>query len=130
MRIWVKARVLCLGVVLSSCQSGEIYLTTELHARVVSAATREPIRGATVIVWPSGNEKYAQVTATDYNGYAYLPRLKGNADILFPFVADPIPPSTKARFEAKGYVPAEIDSYRGRAYFTGSIPVELVPEPR
>jgi hypothetical protein len=115
------------GLLISACQTGVVFTSPPMKARVLDSRTSMPIENAVVTMWSSVQPESYERGTSDKNGIVNLPRLMGRLKILFPFVADRIVPNTVARFEAKGYVSKDINSNTDLPYFAGTQPVELEP---
>ena len=114
-------------LLLAGCQTGEVYVSRSLHARIVDSSTGSPIEGAAVEMRSSEAPAVRQTTRSDKNGLVDLPRLVGRMKIAFPFVADrgSVAP-TIVRVEAQGYVAKELNSWVDEAQFDGTEPVKMV----
>jgi len=124
------ASALAFGLFLTACQTGDVFISPPLNARVIDGRTGTPLDKVNVTMWSTEDLSARQVGISDDTGTVMLPRLVGRLDIAFPFMGDRvIPPPTMARFEKPGYMPKEINSDADRTNFGGEKPIELEPSP-
>ena len=115
------------GFFLSGCQTGEVFVTPPLNARILDSRTNLPIENVQATIWSSEQPEARETGLSNKDGVVRLPRLKNKLEMAFPFVSDRVAPPSVVRFEAKGYVSKEMNSDTGYPYFAGTQPVELDP---
>jgi hypothetical protein len=115
------------GLLVSACQTGEVFISPPLGARILDSRTNMPVENVQVTMWSSEQPEVRETGMSGKDGVVSLPRLKGRLKTAFPFVSDRIVPPAVVRFEANGYVSREITSDTGYPYFAGTQPVELDP---
>ncbi len=123
------AKAISILLLLAACQTGEVFISPPLKARVVDGITGSAIESVVVTMWSSEVPTTRQSGITDRNGEVSLPRLVGHLNAALPFVTDRILPPAVARFEKPGYVPKELNSGTDTPYFAGAEAVRLLPVP-
>jgi hypothetical protein len=112
---WRKIALLALvpnALLVSACSERIVYDTPYLSARTIDAVTNRPVSGASVEVWSRREPEKRVNGSSDADGNVLVAPLLVAPLTRQSFVFgpwDPVPPSGRARIEAPGYVPVEID---------------------
>ena len=112
---------------LSGCQTGEVFVTPELHNRIVDSVTGNAVQKATVKIWSAEVPDARQSAYSDERGFVNVERLKARLPTKFPFVADRINASIFAQVEASGYLSRKLDFRIDSDLFNGAKPIMLTP---
>jgi hypothetical protein len=108
-RCGLSMLALVLLLPLDACFPTSWPATPTIDARVIDAASLQPIAGALVTVWSTDDPKRRIAAKTDSDGRVLLPQQERTM-WLPPLPIDPAWPASRLRWEADGYDAREQDT--------------------
>jgi hypothetical protein len=106
-RLGIVAALFSTGALVGGCPQRVTYDTPRLETRVVDAVTGQPVANASVTVWEHGDVDGKISGVSDATGWVLIQSRTRRTTAYVPW--DFRPPGGRARVEAAGYAPREID---------------------